>query len=120
MGIRFTTPTWRAPLQIIDSWLPAPTINQRANPLEKAVRLFTGGGWLGRHDPSPAPQPNDMAASASSNATRPRRLRVVASNHTASSHPTDPRLVISGYINDVCAELERLAALENPSLRKRA
>jgi hypothetical protein len=120
MGIRFTANTWRAPLQIIDSWLPAPTINQRAKSVEKAVRLFTSGGWLGRRDPRPTSQTNAVEASASSIATRPRRLRVISSNNTASNHRTEARLVISGHINDVCAELDRLAALEHPSLHKRA
>jgi hypothetical protein len=32
----------------------------------------------------------------------------------------DARLVISGRINDVCAELDRLAALENQARRQRA
>lgn len=30
-----------------------------------------------------------------------------------ASHAADARLVLSGRINDVCAELERLAALED-------
>lgn len=32
---------------------------------------------------------------------------------THATHATDARLVLSGRINDVCAELERLAALED-------
>jgi hypothetical protein len=42
-----------------------------------------------------------------------KRLSRWFSHATSASPAADARLVLSGRINDVCAELERLAALED-------
>jgi hypothetical protein len=120
MGIRFNTNTWRAPLQLIDSWLPAPTLKQQANPGAKVVRLLTRAGWLGTRGPDLASDTNGMNRLHTTFATRSHRVHVVRKTDPASSDRTDARLVISGRIKDVCDELERLAALEHQSLRKQA
>ena len=118
MGIRFNTNTWRAPLLLIDSWLPT-NPQHKSNSrilLPQAVQRFARAGWLGRAiDVSPASPPCTIAANraqspAPSRACHVRVLRVAETQNTIRQ---DARLVISGRINDVCAELERLAALEH-------
>jgi hypothetical protein len=117
MGKLFTTNTWRTPLQLIDCWLPAPSIRSAqaaANePLvTRAVQRFARAGWLGRATPA-------SASSARHNATPPApstpcRVRVLRQNESAGVHHAGGvRLVISGRINDVCAELDRLADQES-------
>lgn len=120
MGIRFTTNTWRAPLQLIDSWLPTPTFNQQAKTAPKVVQLFARAGWLGRSNTTAATAANDPAKPRTLSAQRPSRVRVVRSSNAGPGCRTDARLVISGHINDVCAELDRLAAIENQAPRQRA
>ncbi len=120
MGNRFTTNTWRAPLQLIDCWLPmqstAPT---RATPRgQRLLQRFVKAGWLRRHrsaDDTEAPtNPSVHIRSQQSAPVRPfddggsgdaRSRRPIA-------HRKDGRLILSGRIDQVCAELERLAALE--------
>ncbi len=52
------------------------------------------------------------AAPAASRARPPRRLRVVRIIEGSQAAASAGRMVISGRMADVCAELERLAALE--------
>jgi hypothetical protein len=121
MGIRFTTNTWRAPLQLIDSWLPAPTMTKQAKTAPKVVQLFARAGWLGRSTTTAAAAAaNDPINPQVPSAHRPSRVRVVRNTDAGASCRMDARLVISGRINDVCAELDRLAALENQARRQRA
>jgi len=123
MGIRFTNNTWRAPLQLIDSWLPAPSFNQAPKGTPKVVQLFARAGWLGRKAIGTPATPNSAnSANSASETQKPQscRVRVVRSAAQASNNRSDARLVISGRINDVCAELERLAALEHQTVRHRA
>lgn len=120
MGIRFTTNTWRAPLQLIDSWLPAPTFEQPAKFNPKIVQLFTRAGWLARCTTSAVTAANNTNRHQVLAAPRPHRVRVVHKTDSPANCRNDARLVISGHINDVCAELDRLAALEHQALRQRA
>ena len=114
MGIRINTNTWRKPLQLIDSWLPAPahrTATHRGLP--QLVQRFTRAGWLGRNRVAPSISSTDTGEitpttcmTASSRGSRIRVLPGVCN---------DARMVISGRMADVCAELDRLAALEHQS-----
>jgi len=122
MGIRIHRNTWRAPLQLIDSWLP-PEHKPAPAPtrLGAAAQRFVRAGWLSRrfgapaglaaNDATPGHAPASAAvtaATARTHTTPPLRVTV---RHGAMGR-TDNRVVLSGRIADVCAELERLAALE--------
>lgn len=116
MGILFSNNTWRAPLQLIDSWLPTPATHTPPKPAAKVVQLFARAGWL-RHPAKNAPATSSTQMTA---APLPCRVRVMRNADSASSCRTDARLVISGRMGDVCAELDRLAALEHQTLRQHA
>lgn len=117
MGIRLNTNTWRAPLRLIDSWLPAVPASPRPV-LPSALQRFARAGWLGR--PTAPAVPAAMASPATG--IRPRTPPAAGRTCPVRVPPTvdrirtvhqGTRLVIAGRINDVCAELERLAALEH-------
>jgi hypothetical protein len=113
MGKIFNTNTWRAPLQLIDCWLPSPAIRQTTAANEplvtRAVQRFARAGWLGRSAPcdalarqqvtTPSPDPSS-------------RIRVLRQARPAAARGARVGLVISGPIDDVCAELDRLADQE--------
>lgn len=92
MGLFFQSSSWRKPLQLIECWLPEPALaGVRTTPAARAatvatpaVRRFTRAGWLGRPAANQAPGP---------------RCR-------------DGRVALAGRIDDVCRELDRLAANE--------
>lgn len=113
MGIRITSKTWRAPLQLIDSWLPSPPCpNKSRKPLPTLMQRFVRAGWLASKPPKQAP-----AASSNASATTVSRLGPSSRIFLKHSSPADRSacLVISGRMADVCAELDRLAALERPA-----
>jgi len=118
MGIRFHTNTWRTPLLLIDSWLPvAPQHNATPHTLPQVVRRFARAGWLGRTvemppvvAPCPAPPIRTTSPPASTGTCHVRALRTM---EAVNSSRIDARLVISGRISDVCAELDRLAEQEH-------
>ncbi|MFW5329572.1 hypothetical protein [Hydrogenophaga sp. ZJX-1] len=120
MGIRFNTNTWRAPLLLIDSWLP-PSFERAgtARTFPKILQRFVRAGWLG-HPPKCTVDSNKVTVTGHA-VVRARHVRVLRTADTSGGPRSDGRLVISGRINDVCAELERLAALElqssHPQLR---
>ena len=122
MGKIFNTNTWRAPLQLIDCWLPLPT-RAPARPAAsavaaKAVQRFARAGWLNREAAnSAAPQTHTATESPTS---APCRVRVLRQAEVRAVKRPAVRLVISGPINDVCAELDRLAALEQASMARAA
>ena len=125
MGIRFNTNTWRAPLLLIDSWLP-PSFERvgTARSLPQILQRFVRAGWLTRPPKSPADSRTGVITGhrvTSHAMVRACHVRVLRTMDTSGSPRADGRLVISGRINDVCAELERLAALElqssHPQLR---
>lgn len=120
MGIRFTNNTWRAPLQLIDSWLPAPSFNQVSESTPKVVQLFARAGWLGRKATGTPATPSSVSSTSETQKPQSCGVRVVRSAAQAPNNRSDARLVISGRISDVCAELERLAAIEHKALRQRA
>lgn len=110
MGILFNTNTWRRPLRMIDSWLPVP--EPRSSPLVStpSIQAFTRAGWLvgsARNRQEPI---SPVATSAP--ASRTCHVRLVRAPEPGSVRRPDARLVLSGRIGDVCAELDRLAALE--------
>jgi len=113
MGKIFNTNTWRAPLQLIDCWLPSPAVRQAqaANEpvLTRTVQRFARAGWLKRGNSASTPPVLRAVPPATSPATR---VRVLQQTGPAAAHRPGVRLVISGRINDVCAELDRLADQE--------
>lgn len=124
MGILFSTNTWRAPLQLIDCWLPAapkrlaPAANE---PLaSRVVQRFARAGWLGRPASVPAHQGAHTTPIRRSENTGACRVRVLRATDPRPSPSLGVRLVISGRINDVCAELDRLADQENHSSARAA
>jgi len=127
MGLFFSARSWRAPLQLIDCWLPEPgaTARQRAEssarapapssvtPGSVAVQRFTRAGWLGRQaanaprlddptDPSGSAGPVCGASHSERRSGRP----------AAGARRSGARVVLSGRLDQVCAELDRLAAQE--------
>lgn len=123
MGKIFTTNTWRAPLQLIDCWLPAPSTRSAhaaANePLvTRAVQRFARAGWLGRATPADASPARHGATPSTPNPSC--RVRVLRQAESAAPRRAGVRLVISGRINDVCAELDRLVDQESQRITRAA
>jgi len=119
MGIRFNTNTWRAPLLLIDSWLPPSFERVRTTrTVPQILQRFVRAGWLAGQSKGVVDGKTVAVTGhrvASNAVVRSRHVRVLRTTDTSGSPRADGRLVISGRINDVCAELERLAALELPS-----
>lgn len=146
MGLFFQARSWRAPLQLIDCWLPSPDSADRTpaaarlanlaggtvRPASPAVQRFARAGWLGRKaanapelgDPDGPPGPTSPSGTprpAASAATSPAHGgRAGVASATAGQvrarvrgpiRPA-PRLVLSGRMDQVCAELDRLVAQE--------
>ena len=107
MGLRFNTNTWHTPLQLLHRWLPA-----------SCFKLFRRvGNWP---DMGTAEAPRSASTLVSTHtglAPRPCRVRSVRTINPITGCRTDMRLVISGRISDVCAELDRLADLEHRGYR---
>ncbi|MCU0924814.1 MAG: hypothetical protein MUF44_01890 [Hydrogenophaga sp.] len=120
MGIRFTTNTWRAPLQLIDSWLPlapSPRHHTVRSLLPHAVQRFARAGWLARAVDIPPPSAafpvKERRLPGSPGRGGACAVRVLQAAGASSGSRHDTRLVISGRINDVCDELDRLVELEH-------
>ena len=116
MGYRLTSSTWRAPIQMIDSWLPSPAFSEPPRKVARVWQLFSRAGWMSRaavHTPAkvPAAATHPVAPSATV-ASRPCHVRILRTPDSSTGCRPDARLVISGRINDVCAELDRLASME--------
>lgn len=119
MGILIQRNTWRAPLQLIDSWLPQPPASSARHQLSWVAQRFARAGWLGRSaavSTSPASPSTCHAVSSPSQSAHLHRTAAVRVVHATKAHGgdvrADTRVVLSGRIADVCAELERLADLE--------
>jgi hypothetical protein len=113
MGKLFNTNTWRAPLQLIDCWLPSPAIRKAPAANEPlTVQRFARAGWLKRGNTAASTPPVLRAVPPASSCSVPR-VRVLRQADTIAAHRGGVRLVISGRINDVCAELDRLADQEH-------
>jgi hypothetical protein len=108
MGMFFNTRTWRQPLQLIDSWLPAPTLAQTTRGLSRNLSPFEKAGWLGQSTRAPSAS-RGMRAPQGMQSSFPRRGAHTVDGGVARA---DGCFVISGRIGDVCDELDRLAALE--------
>lgn len=124
MGKIFNTNTWRAPLQLIDCWLPLPT-PRHAGPVAsgvaaRAVQRFARAGWLNREAANSLAPKADPVVQTAAPASPTCRLRVLRQADARALKRPDMRLVISGPINDVCAELDRLAELEQASVARAA
>lgn len=115
MGIRFSTNTWRAPLQLINCWLPVKQTHTYAPPLTlpRTLQKFVRAGWLNRAT-SPS-YPGKIVPNTARLCTNVHSLdahRRLFAQPPLTRHHTDTRLVLSGRMRDVCAELDRLAAIE--------
>lgn len=124
MGKIFTTNTWRAPLQLIDCWLPLPS-RPTSRPVTsalaaKAIQRFARAGWLNREAANSAAPRTSQTSAAEALAPVACRVRVLRQAEARAAKRPVVRLVISGPINDVCAELDRLAALEQASMARAA
>jgi len=114
MGKLFQPDTWRAPLRLIECWLPEPEVPARkpSSLTGTLVEKFTRAGWLGSHAanaPRIATGTNELLTPLGTpNASRVRVVRAV-DKHTQASG----RVVVAGRIADVCAELDRLVELES-------
>ncbi len=121
MGIRLHNSTWHRPLRTLDNWpsvaevTPSPWhqcyhrctqwlgVVWRSVGSSLAVRRRTEGTGS-----APVHRPSDAIA-----ARRTAQKRHVTRKYEgAATGPRGTRLVISGRMADVCAELDRLAALE--------
>jgi hypothetical protein len=115
MGIRIASNTWRAPLQLIDSWLPSPVqacLPRR--PLAPLLLRFARAGWLGQNEQTVEGKRPLVAhpVAACPASVRSSPVRIV---RPSKGMRGNTRLVISGRMADVCAELDRLAAQEQPA-----
>jgi hypothetical protein len=114
MGSFFNTSTWRAPLRLIDCWLPTPARRRpfAANePLaNRTLQRFARAGWLGRQ--TPLLKGGRAVVGRLPDTQGACRVRVLQAEGLPA-RPGGVRLVISGRIKDVCAELDRLADQES-------
>ncbi|VTU30083.1 hypothetical protein H6CHR_03324 [Variovorax sp. PBL-H6] len=93
-------------LSFVDLFMPLQSLASRWIPSRR--RSASGLRYVGIR-PSCAARP---AAPASRLPTSARPLRVVRTIDAQHNKPSTGRVVISGRMADVCAELDRLAALE--------
>ncbi len=122
MGFFSASKTWRAPLQLIDCWLPDRHVNgatadvtRRGREAAPLLHKFRRAGWL-----APAAGAPQWASIPSVVAIKPHKGRAPARRQAAAhTKPAaqarltgDGRLWIAGRMADVCAELDRLAALD--------
>ena len=114
MGIRISSKTWRAPLQFIDSWLPSPAPHSRAHhqPLAHLLQRFARAGWLGHRAARVDQGQAGVSEPAQRHAVPPTQTPPVRIVRPAQGARGNTRLVISGRMSDVCAELDRLATME--------
>ncbi|HEX5737797.1 MAG TPA: hypothetical protein VFY22_04755 [Hydrogenophaga sp.] len=118
MGIRFKSNTWRTPLRLIDNLLPLRSTTQAATPRKpsRALQLFARAGWLNRG--SEARERPATTVAAATGALQGCGVRVLRSSSIGVGGRRDMRMVISGRIGDVCAELDRMAAQEQSALMR--
>ncbi len=120
MGILFNTSTWRAPLMMIDSWLP----QRRDTPVRRvqslALQRFERAGWLGRRGPSRSEHPKVPSVHVGAHPAAARTDAAVRRGGNAEPWGTDSRVIIAGRMRDVCAELDRLVAMEQAQRASRA
>lgn len=97
-------------LSIVDLFTPLQSLANRLIPARRArPEVASGLRYVGIR-PSCAARTNVAAGAKVPGASRP--LRVVRMVEGHQSGPKAGRMVISGRMADVCAELDRLVALE--------
>jgi hypothetical protein len=111
MGILFNTSTWRAPLLMISSWLPPRTEVPARRPQPAVLQRFVRAGWLGRRAPARTERPTSVAERFGPPRAVPTNITVKRGGRL-ESWGADSRLVIAGRMSEVCAELDRLVAME--------
>ncbi|GAA6141137.1 hypothetical protein [Hydrogenophaga sp. 5NK40-0174] len=122
MGIRFNRKSWRAPLQLIDSLLPQPSQPRpQAVTANRTTLAFARAGWLGRGRARDNPVAPTAGAANGEPKSKPApcRLATVMGQRVQDAAPS-ARIALSGRMSDVCAELDRLAALESAGLPQAA
>lgn len=120
MGIRMQRNTWSSPLLLINSWLPSPSETTTRPNLTAVAQRFARAGWLGRNAGLKARSSSALPRSGTQvepspqlRAHPPTAVRMVRTTACSGVHRKgDSRVVLSGRMADVCAELERLAAME--------
>lgn len=116
MGIHFISKSWRAPLQLIDSWLPVPTpIRSGRSMAAPLLSRFVRAGWLRTAAGTPSGRTEATTYDGLDHIQMRQGRTPVRLVRTARMPGEGGRLVISGRLADVCAELDRLAAMERPS-----
>jgi hypothetical protein len=102
-------------LAIVDLWMPLQSLASRLLPARRPARRDTGSSSAGLRYVAvrPACAARDHAATpkAAPAPVRPLRVIRVVDGPQGERRSTN-RMVISGRMADVCAELDRLAALE--------
>ncbi len=126
MGLFFSARSWRAPLQLIDCWLPEPgsasrsrqhrdrstAMHSETGQASATVQRFARAGWLGRPAAN-APRLDDPTDPRGGPASaRHASGAVHTPQRPAARRNAGARVVLSGRMDQVCAELERLAAQE--------
>ncbi|MGJ7526492.1 hypothetical protein [Variovorax sp. GB1P17] len=106
-------------LAIADFWMPLQSLASRLMPARRPHRRdpldhseSSAGLRYVAVRPACTTRSGNAAASATAAAAPARPLRVVRVVDRQGSQRTSNRVVISGRMADVCAELDRLAALE--------
>jgi hypothetical protein len=102
-------------LAIVDLWTPLQSLASRLLPVRNVHRRSARAASTGSHSlvgrPAGTARPCGQAA-ANAVAAPARPLRVIRVVDQPGEKRSANRMVISGRMADVCAELDRLAALE--------
>ena len=102
-------------LAIVDFWMPLQTLANRLMPARRPRRRDNGGdsaAGLRYVAVRPACTARSAGAAVPTATASARPLRVVRVVDGKGQQRNASRVVISGRMADVCAELDRLAALE--------
>ena len=76
------------------------------------MQRFARAGWLGQRGPLRTDTPTPLGDQASSPLAAAPARPAVRRGGSAEPWGTDSRIVIAGRMRDVCAELDRLVAME--------
>ena len=101
-------------LAIADLWMPLQSLASRLLPARRPARRDTGTSAGLRYvavRPACTARAQPAAPNAAPTPVRPLRVIRVVDSHQGDKRSAN-RVVISGRMADVCAELDRLAALE--------
>lgn len=122
MGIRLHNSSWHRPLRTLDTWPPmAESAPSRWHQGVRQCSRWSSQLWLGLGGSSAAmtrvgqTSGHDHGHRLGEGVTARRaalKVHFAQNNATGGNSSGHTRLVISGRMADVCAELDRLAALE--------